>query len=66
MNRVVEAELKGLLAYFGEARVSESEGTKPEDFFSLIVSFSTSLRVRTSYIKSKGDTHSISYLRKLL
>lgn len=44
MNKAVEHELQGLLKYFGETGASESEGTKVEDFFSLIVSFSTSLR----------------------
>ncbi|KAL5507835.1 hypothetical protein ACEPAH_5453 [Sanghuangporus vaninii] len=43
MNRTVEAELKSLMAYYGEP-VDSPEGPKPEDFFSLIVSFSSSLR----------------------
>ncbi|KAL5527808.1 hypothetical protein ACEPAG_6609 [Sanghuangporus baumii] len=43
MNRIVEAELKSLMAYYGEL-VDSPEGPKPEDFFSLIVSFSSSLR----------------------
>ncbi|KAL5487624.1 hypothetical protein ACEPAI_5732 [Sanghuangporus weigelae] len=46
MNRTVEAELKSLMAYYGEL-VDSPEGPKPEDFFSLIVSFSSSLRKAT-------------------
>ena len=50
MNRTVEADLKSLMAYFGESTTSgeSPEGPKPEDFFSLIVSFSSSLRVSSA------------------
>lgn len=41
----VEMELKSLLAYYGE--VSDgNEGLKPEDFFGLVMSFSSALQVR--------------------
>lgn len=43
MHRAVETELRGALAYFGED-VDTPEGPKPEDLFSIIVSFSSSLR----------------------
>ncbi|EJD01599.1 FH2-domain-containing protein [Fomitiporia mediterranea MF3/22] len=43
MNRAVESDLKSLMAYYGEMADSP-EGPKPEDFFSLIVSFSSALR----------------------
>ena len=36
--------MKSLMSYFGETP-DEPEGTKPEDFFNLILSFSTMLRV---------------------
>ena len=45
MAASVEAELKVLLAYFGE-NSETAEATKPEDFFALILSFSTSLQAR--------------------
>ena len=47
MNKAVEAELKSLMTYYGET-VDSPEGPKPEDFFSLIVSFSSALRVSCS------------------
>ncbi len=46
MTASVEAELKNLLAYFGE-KTDTPEATKPEDFFALILSFSSSLQVRS-------------------
>ena len=49
MNRAVEAELNSVMAYFGED-VNRPEGPKPEDFFSLVISFSSSLRVRFFFL----------------
>lgn len=46
MNTAVETELRSTLSYFGES-IDSPEGPKPEDFFNLIVSFSSSLRVRS-------------------
>lgn len=46
MNTAVETELRSMLSYFGES-IDSPEGPKPEDFFNLIVSFSSSLRVRS-------------------
>ncbi|THH12248.1 hypothetical protein EW145_g96 [Phellinidium pouzarii] len=43
MCKTVEADLNSVMAYFGE-NVDSPEGPKPEDFFSLVVSFSSSLR----------------------
>lgn len=45
MGNAVEAELKNLLIYYGEDPTS-SEAPKPEDFFGLVLSFSSSLQVR--------------------
>jgi len=44
MGKAVGAELQSLLMYYGE-RPDSPEAPKPEDFFSLVVSFSTSLQV---------------------
>jgi diaphanous 1 len=40
----LEAELRSLLAYYGE-NADSTEAMKPEDFFGLIMSFSSSLQV---------------------
>jgi len=45
MCNSVEGELQSLLAYFGE-QPDSPDTPKPEDFFGLIVSFSSSLQVR--------------------
>jgi len=44
MSNAVESELSSLLTYYGEDPDSP-ETPKPEDFFGLIVSFSSSLQV---------------------
>ena len=44
MGKAVGVELRSLLMYYGESPDSP-EGPKPDDFFTLIVSFSTSLQV---------------------
>lgn len=44
MAASLDGELKALLAYYGEAPDSP-DTPKPEDFFGLISSFSSSLRV---------------------
>jgi diaphanous 1 len=44
MGKAVGAELNSLLMYYGE-RPDSPEAPKPEDFFSLVISFSTSLQV---------------------
>lgn len=40
----LERDLKELLVYYGE-KPDSSEGLKPEDFFGLVMSFSSSLQV---------------------
>lgn len=45
MGMAIDNELKGLLAYYGE-NPDSPEAPKPEDFFGLIASFSSSLQVR--------------------
>jgi diaphanous 1 len=44
MTATLERDLKSLLAYFGEAPDSP-EAPKPEEFFAMICSFSSSLQV---------------------
>lgn len=44
MSASVETELKSLLGFFGE-KADSAEASKPEDFFGLIMSFSSSLQV---------------------
>jgi diaphanous 1 len=44
MGSSVEGELRSLLAYYGESPDSP-ETPKPEDFFGLVLSFSSSLQV---------------------
>lgn len=47
MGHALEGDLKALLAYYGEDPTSP-EAPKPEDFFGLVLSFSSSLQVRIS------------------
>jgi len=47
----MDSELKSLLAYFGEASDS-ANGTKPEDFFALIMSFSSALQKATLEVQA--------------
>jgi diaphanous 1 len=49
----VEEELRSLLSYFGE-QPDSPDGCKPEDFFGLIVSFSSSLQVKEQLLYSDG------------
>jgi len=44
MGTSLESELRSLLGYYGE-RPDSPEGNKPENFFSLILSFSSALQV---------------------
>lgn len=44
MKITVEKDLKSLLSYYGENPES-SDAPKPEDFFGLVASFSSSLQV---------------------
>lgn len=44
MGKAVGVELQSSLIYYGE-RPESPEAPKPEDFFSLVISFSTSLQV---------------------
>lgn len=48
MGAALEQELKSLLTYYGE-RVDTPDAMKPEDFFNLVASFSTSLQVCSSH-----------------
>lgn len=43
MGGEIEGDLKGLLAYFGE-QTEGPESTRPEDFFSMVLSFSLALQ----------------------
>jgi hypothetical protein len=45
LGAALEADLRNLLVYYGEIPDSP-DSPKPEDFFALILSFSSSLRVR--------------------
>lgn len=45
MGTSVDKDLHSLLAYYGEASDS-TDGAKPEDFFALIMTFSSALNVR--------------------
>ena len=45
MGSTVEADLRSLLAFYGEDP-DAPEAPKPEDFFNLILTFSSSLQVR--------------------
>jgi len=47
----MDGELKSLLAYFGEAPES-TDGTRPEDFFGLIMSFSSALQKATLEVQA--------------
>jgi hypothetical protein len=49
MTSSVEAEINTLLTYFGE-NAESPEAPKPEDFFGLILSFSSSLQARSNLI----------------
>lgn len=46
MATALEAELRSLFTYYGEA-VDTSEALKPEDLFGMVLSFSASLQVRS-------------------
>ena len=48
MSVSLEAELKSMLTFFGE-NPDSPEAPKPEDFFGLILSFSSSLQVRSYF-----------------
>jgi hypothetical protein len=45
LGSALETDLKNLLVYYGETPDSP-DSPKPEDFFALILSFSSSLQVR--------------------
>jgi hypothetical protein len=45
LGAALEADLRNLLVYYGESPDSP-DSPKPEDFFALILSFSSSLQVR--------------------
>lgn len=44
MSNSVEVSMRDLLSYFGEA--TGADGMKPEDFFGLILTFSSDLQVQ--------------------
>lgn len=48
MAALVEIDLRALFSYYGED-LDSPEGPKPDDFFGMICSFSSSLQVRISY-----------------
>lgn len=49
MSNSLEAELKSMLAFFGE-NPDSPEAPKPEDFFGMILTFSSSLQVLSHHI----------------
>ena len=51
MGLSLESELRFLLAYYGET-ASGPDALKPEDFFNLVLSFSSSLQVTSSLISA--------------
>lgn len=60
MSSALENELRSLLLYYGE-NPDSPDAPKPEDFFGLIASFSSSLQVRIGpYILSLYDDHILS------
>lgn len=52
MAALVETDLRALFSYYGED-LDSPEGPKPDDFFGMICSFSSSLQVRVVY-SSRG------------
>jgi hypothetical protein len=48
-GKALESELRELLSYFGESPEGP-DGTKPEDFFNLVLSFSRALQVSLMWI----------------
>lgn len=65
MGTSLESELRSLLAYYGETPDSP-EAPKPEDFFGLILSFSSSLQVRPKICSPFPPKHLIPMCRNLL
>lgn len=63
MSSTLDAELRSLLAYFGEDPNSP-EAPKPEDFFGLIASFSSSLQVSQVIFDMIADNYLISFAQK--
>lgn len=53
MASALESEIRSLFMYYGEATDS-TEGPKPEDFFGMVLSFSSSLQVRVPQSKRVG------------
>lgn len=45
MGKTLESDLSSLLTYYGESPDS-ADSSKPEDFFAMVVSFSSALQVR--------------------
>lgn len=64
MGLSVESELKSLLAYYGET-ASGPDAIKPEDFFGLILSFSSSLQVTSSFATLIMEVTNFLCLRNL-
>lgn len=60
MSSALENELRSLLSYYGE-NPDSPDAPKPEDFFGLIASFSSSLQVRIGpHALSLCDDHILS------
>lgn len=62
MASTVESDLRSLLEYYGEAPDSP-EAPKPEDFFGLVLSFSSSLQVSPK-VTSSSDHSTQSRVQK--
>lgn len=56
MASALEAELQSLFLYYGESTES-AEGVKAEEFFGMILSFSTSLQVSTGQTETTAPIH---------
>ncbi|KIK96072.1 hypothetical protein PAXRUDRAFT_32637 [Paxillus rubicundulus Ve08.2h10] len=54
MTASVESDLRSLFTYYGES-FDSPEGPKPEDFFGLICSFSSSLQKAARHERRRGD-----------
>ena len=53
MASALESELRSLFLYYGES-TETTEGLKAEDFFGMILSFSTSLQVSVNQAEAPG------------
>lgn len=60
MGSTIDKEMQSLLTYYGESS-DTAENAKPEDFFALIISFSSALNVRIHSLKILNVLTSLLY-----